>query len=217
MAPLITVSLVSYFIGGIPWGVILGKLQGIDIRDHGSGNVGATNISRVLGKKWGIVCFFFDAAKGFLPVFVAMMLSKSRTMPDADYFAVCALIGVVAGHVWSPYLKFTGGKGVATAAGGLLAITPTAIVLAVVFWYIVFLVSRYVSLASIAAALFYPLCALAIDRMHTTPAQTIGRPAMMAIVILAALVIVKHRANIHRLLNGTELKFQKNTKCSQGG
>lgn len=206
MPHLITL-IISYAVGGIPCGFLIGKYNQIDIRSHGSGNIGATNILRICGKKWGYFCFLLDALKGFAPVLTAKNLLVSEGLRYSEYIPIIAVIGVVMGHVWSPYLGFRGGKGVATSAGALLAVNPGATLLALFIWYLVFSCSRYVSLASISAAVALPVVAILINPLtkHTIYYQE--KPVLVFLVCLSVLVIFKHKVNIQRLLNGTESKF----------
>ncbi len=206
--PHLAVVVCCYAVGGIPFGYIIGRLTGIDIRAHGSGNVGATNILRTCGKKWGYLCFLLDSGKGFVPVIlVQSTVAVQETLPYTDFMAIAAVVSVISGHIWSPFLKFHGGKGVATAAGAVMALAPHAILPALVLWYVVFAISRYVSLASIAAVGAAPVLAIAIDCFVLPPERQLGRPNLVFISVLAGLVILKHRRNIERLLDGTENRF----------
>ena len=148
---LLLVPLAGYLIGGLPTGILLCRaIKGVDPRSIGSGSSGATNVSRVLGKKWALVVLVIDALKGFLPVeFLAPLLAPQHLA----LAGVLMTVGVIAGHVWTPYALFRGGKGVATAAGALLALEPIAVLIALAVWLLVFLPLRYVSLASLSAAL----------------------------------------------------------------
>lgn len=204
-APNLIVCVVCYLIGGIPFGLLIGKSKGIDIREHGSGNIGATNVLRTLGKRLGIFCFSLDVLKGMVPVLIAVRIARVQDWPMQNMTPVFAVFAVVAGHVWCPFLKFKGGKGVATSAGGILAVAPLPAACALVIWYITFTISRYVSLASIVAAAVLPLAAVIIGRF--VPRMALERPTLVLLIILAVLIIIKHRANIKRLLAGTENRF----------
>lgn len=203
---IITIVL-AYLLGSIPSGFLIGKFHGIDIRTVGSCNTGATNVTRCISKKAGIFCFFCDFFKGAIPVVIAMLLSP------LPWVQLAAFGAAVAGHIFPVYLKFKGGKGVATAAGGAFAIAPLPLIAALAVWYIVFRISRYVSLASIIAAVVLPLGAL-ILRLSFDPVscQRIFRVPTATVIVLAvigALAVYKHRSNISRLLNGTENRFEK--------
>lgn len=188
----ILITIVSYLLGSIPTGYIVGTLAGIDIRKVGSGNVGATNVARTVGKTKGLLTLTADVAKGFIPVFVALRLGLSYT--------AVASVGIAAflGHLYPVFLKFQGGKGVATALGVLLALAPMAtLVLVAVFGVVVFF-SRIASVSSIAAAVAAPITLWSFSYS----------PAIVAMsVFLAVMIILRHRGNIRRLLAGTEPRF----------
>ncbi len=185
-------ALISYLLGSIPTGYLWGRARGIDIRKVGSGNIGATNVMRALGRLPGIMVLALDALKGFLPVAVAPLMF---TKLDAATLHIVCCVSVIAGHNWTCWLGFKGGKGIATSAGALLAFLPHPLVMAVAVWGIVFLLSRYVSLASICAALVLPVGAWWFTRENLLTGFA---------GVLAAVAIVKHRSNIQRLLAGTE-------------
>jgi glycerol-3-phosphate acyltransferase PlsY len=214
----------GYLLGSIPWAYIIGRFNGIDIRMHGSGNVGATNVLRVLGKGWGYTCFLLDFLKGAGPVLAVTLLAPN---PDAAgcreccplnaYAPIMAVFATVAGHVWPVWLKFKGGKGVATAAGTLVPLAPLPAVAALLVWVVAFKISRYVSLASIIAAAALPLAAFgmrfsgvkALNPFPLVHNESLCSALLWVCVVLAVLVIAKHHGNIRRLLNGTENRFAK--------
>ena len=182
------VIFLSFLMGSVPFGFIVGKLKGVDVRNYGSGNIGATNVSRVLGKKYGVLVLFLDALKGALPVLFA------------GKYGVLAGISAILGHCFSPFLKFRGGKGVATALGAFLVISPKVTALAFLIFVFIFTLTRYVSLSSITAAASYPLLFSHFENPDS---------ASFILVSLAALVIVlKHHSNIKRLIKGEEKKFK---------
>ncbi len=186
----------SYLIGGIPFALLLGKWKGVDIRTVGSGNIGATNLTRAVGRDWGIACFTLDFLKGLLPV---LFLPPAFDAAPAVLPILCAA-AAVAGHVFPLYLKFKGGKGVSTTLGALVALSPLPVLLAMAVWLIVFQISKYVSLASLCAAGVLPVAAL------FTPNDGWTRLAFLA---LALLIIFRHRGNIAALTKGTERKFTR--------
>jgi len=190
-------AVASYLLGSIPTGFLWAKARGIDIRAVGSGNIGATNVMRALGKGPGITVLLLDAAKGFVPVFVAPVFFPHL---DRDTLQILCCIFVIAGHNWPCWLRFKGGKGVATSAGALLAFLPVPLLCGLVVWGAVFAIWRYVSLASVCAAAAVPLAALFITKNMTLTVFT---------TILAAVAIVKHKPNIQRLLAGTENRVGK--------
>ena len=207
MIEAIFIIIFAFLLGGIPFGLLIGKHYGIDIRTVGSCNVGATNVTRCVGKGAGICCFVCDFLKGALPVAAAMYFSPLA------WVHIAAFAAAVAGHMFPVYLKFKGGKGVATAGGGAFALAPLPLLAALLIWYLVFRISRYVSLASIVAAIALPLGALVL-RVCFDPvschwllrSQTI---TVIAFAVIGALTVYRHRSNITRLLNGTESRFEK--------
>lgn len=206
-ALLSVVLLEAYLLGSIPNGYLAGRLSGIDVRKHGSGNIGATNVLRVLGKPWGFAVFFADALKGFIAVRLAMYLA-SHTPETANYvefYAIVAAAACVAGHSFPVWLRFKGGKGVATSAGSLAGVTPISAFTIFLVWLVVFKVTRYVSLASIVAASALPV----VVGLLVVMKQTRGTVLLYFSVVMTALVIWRHRSNISRLLNGTEPRFAR--------
>ena len=193
--------LIAYLIGSIPFGLLIGKLNGKDIRKEGSCNIGATNVTRVVGKWWGKLCFLCDFLKGFLPVFWVM-----HACPGDGVTIALTALAVVLGHVFPIYLGFKGGKGVSTAAGAALALSPLSVVIAGAVWVLVFLTSRYVSLASLAAALALPVSAWLL---HFFAGFELPLPVGLLLILLAVLTFWRHRSNIGRLLNGTESRFER--------
>ncbi|MBM4262634.1 MAG: glycerol-3-phosphate 1-O-acyltransferase PlsY [Deltaproteobacteria bacterium] len=188
----ILLILCAYFIGAIPSGYVLGKLAGVDVRSAGSGNVGATNVARVVGKRQGILTLVIDVAKGVLPVVVG------RRMNLAELAIACAGIAAFLGHLYPVYLKFKGGKGVATALGVFLALAPLATLVFVGVFAGVIGSSRIVSLGSIAAAAAAPIALWLL----AYPPVLVGMG-----VLLAVMIVWRHRGNIQRLRAGTEPRF----------
>jgi acyl phosphate:glycerol-3-phosphate acyltransferase len=190
--------LASYLLGAIPTSHVVSRtIARIDLRQHGSGNLGATNLYRVLGWKYAVPVALFDIAKGAVPVLLfAPQASRS------ELFAVACGVAAILGHVFSVFVGFKGGKGVATAAGVMLGLTPLALGVAALVWVVVVRVTGYVSLGSIAAAAVLPVAVYLLEQPNT--------PELLWIdVLVAAGVIVLHRRNIQRLLNGTENRFGK--------
>lgn len=194
----------GYLLGSVPTGFLVGRARGVDLRSVGSGNIGATNALRVLGKKAGVIVLILDAAKGALACWGLPRLAEvvgPTAGSDQNLLSVLAGAGAILGHNYTCWLKFKGGKGVATSAGVLAVITPVALLLATAVWVIVFVVGRYVSLASISAALALPFLVW----------LTKGNSFLTAFaVLMAAVVIYAHRSNIKRLVNGTEHRFGRN-------
>ena len=193
MLPEIALVIASYILGSVPTGLLLGKALGVDIRDAGSGNIGATNVYRTLGRKVGIATLLCDCLKGLIPVLAA------RWMGLPDIWVAAVGFAAFFGHVYTVFLRFKGGKGVATALGVFLGASPLAVLAAIGVFALVIWKWRYVSLASITAAAAMPLFVAIID----------GRPLITAMTLLiAAIVIWKHHENIIRLKSGTENKFK---------
>lgn len=201
------VLIVSFFIGSLPVGVIVGKLmRGIDIRDYGSGNIGATNVLRTLGLGPAIVVFIGDTLKGLIPVLLAVWIIKGSHQP---YIVVTAGILAVVGHSASPFLKFKGGKGVATSLGMIIGMNPIIAGIGLGIWVLLVAVTRYVSIASIIAPFAVPVM------MHFSPTlfgYSVPREYGIIALIASLLIAFRHWANIKRLLNGTEPKIGQKIK-----
>ncbi|MCP3967494.1 MAG: glycerol-3-phosphate 1-O-acyltransferase PlsY [Lentisphaerae bacterium] len=203
----VVVFLGAYLIGAIPWAYLIGKWKGIDLREYGSGNYGATNVTRVIGKWHGRLCFILDFLKGFIPVFAVSMMIKYGWFEDKYQLSqIIAAFGAVLGHIFPVYTRFRGGKGMSTSAGAILGLAPYSVLIAAAVWVVVFLASRYVSLASIAAAAVLPVCAtfISLMKLYVHSYYVLG-----FLYLLALLAIVKHSSNIKRLMNGTESRFSK--------
>lgn len=200
--------LAAFGIGSVPNGYLIGRAKGIDIRTQGSKNIGATNVLRVLGKPAGITCFILDALKGWLAVYVAVVIAGEGI--GTDIAGILGAICGILGHNYTPWLGFKGGKGIATSAGALISLVPwiTAIILGV--WVIVFLTTRYVSLASILASVALPLACL-VQKLFLT-----GMTWWMVgfATVAAALAVWRHKSNIQRLMAGTENRFTGKKKTA---
>ena len=198
-----TIALVvtaSYLIGAIPASFIMGRLaRGIDLREHGSGNLGAANTFRVLGRAAAVPVLLFDIGKGFFAVWYISGLGGTSII-----FSLLAAVSVVIGHNYSIFVRFSGGKGVGTTAGAFIALAPYAVLFCLAIWLITLLLSRIVSLASMVAAVFLPL-SIYLSNLFLD-AGTHGAVLLLSIVV-ALLVIYKHRPNIQRLREGREKKI----------
>jgi glycerol-3-phosphate acyltransferase PlsY len=195
--------LLAYLIGSIPFSYLVARfIKGVDLRAIGSGNLGATNVSRGLGLGWGLLVLALDAAKGFLPVFLFPGLSDGTWNRDLVMIMVAA--GVVIGHIFPVYLGFRGGKGAASGLGTCLAMIPKATIIILVVFLITVLLTRFVSLGSIMAALSMPFAFMGTDWSR---AMGDGTPILCGTVLLAALVVFRHRSNIVRLVHGKEERF----------
>ena len=207
MLSLLIIVILSYIIGSIPTSIIVGRmLKGIDIREHGSGNAGGTNVFRVLGPGPGIFVMVFDAFKGFAATFWLSRIVIDPVPLDAGLVMIFAGVGAIAGHIWTIFAGFRGGKGVGTAAGMLLALFPAALLVCLVLFFIVLFLSKIVSLSSLSAALALPITLSVFKYVLNIPVQT---SLYIFSFIAAALIFFTHRSNIKRLLNGTENKFGK--------
>lgn len=197
----IVTTLVAYLLGSIPTGFLVAKARGVDIRTVGSGNIGATNAFRVLGKGFGIFVLLMDALKGWIAVILgAGVVAKLLPGVPLEYLRITAGIAAILGHNFTCWLHFKGGKGIATSAGVLIALVPLALLIILTIFIILFLTTRYVSVGSIAAAFTLPFAT------WFTTQHDIGLTAVMAAI--GVLAILKHRKNIQRLLNGTENRIQ---------
>jgi acyl phosphate:glycerol-3-phosphate acyltransferase len=207
MLTLASVVLGSYLLGSIPFGYVAGKIGGIDIRKIGSGNIGATNVVRALGKRYGYPVFFLDFIKGFSAVKISMSIAADARPEwgSPEIFGILAAVASVIGHSFPPWLKFRGGKGVATSAGALFGLMPFATVIAVVIWISVFWFTRYVSVASVATAVALPLVILIMTRLN----QIHGKALFYSSLCIAAFVIWRHHSNLSRLMRGSEPRFTR--------
>lgn len=232
--------LLAFLLGSIPFGLIIAKLKGIDIRAHGSGNIGATNVLRVVGKQYGITCLFLDLLKGYLPVLLAInviQIEGKAIVPHLQFLDCCAMrlpveqqfagqlthvltaLFAVLGHNYSPWVGFKGGKGIATSAGVLLGLMPFAVILLILVWVLLFITTRYVSIASVGAAAALPILTHIGARFHKNTeglslweADTWNKPLFVFTVVIAILAIWKHRTNLQRLREGTEHRFTPRKK-----
>ncbi len=201
----IATAVVAYLLGSIPFGYILVRaFRGRDIRASGSGNIGATNVARS-SPALGALTLLLDATKGLLAVtagsLLAISASRAAARPPLYAFAAIAALFAVVGHMFPMWLKFRGGKGVATSVGVFLALAPKTLLVALALFVALVAVFRYVSLGSIIVAAAFPLIAYALHDYHSSPA------ILAAMTAIAVLIILKHRENIHRLLAGTESRF----------
>ena len=205
----------AYLLGSISFGMLIAAAHGVDLRKVGSGNIGATNLSRALGKQWAYVCFVLDLAKGFLPTLAAgLWLGENGTTRGlvAQLAVGCAAI---LGHVFPVYLGFKGGKGVATSFGVALGLWPyytVCAVIALVVWIVVVLIWRYVSLASLAAAIAFPV--VFVVAVAIIPRWRFAElwPLLIVGIVIPFMVFILHRDNIVRLLAGTESKVLQKSK-----
>lgn len=192
--------IIAYLVGSIPFGLILGKVAGIDVRQGGSGNIGATNVTRLVGKKIGVATLFFDVAKGFLPMITAGAMGAGD-----NTILLCGLAAFV-GHLYPVYLKFRGGKGVATALGVFLYLNPLAVVFCIIAFVSVVYFSGFVSVGSLIAAALMPLLVLVLQGSGNT---------MWCAFFIALLIWFKHWENISRLMRKEEKSWKKKKQEAQ--
>ena len=192
--------LIGYFLGSINFAVLVAKCKGLDLFSLGSGNPGATNVKRTMGAFWGNTVFLLDFSKGYLAVFLTQSILILEGL-NYDLLAILGLLGAILGHSFSMFLKFRGGKGVATTMGGLLALMPWVLVLGLVVWVIVFFSTRVVAMASIVFAISLPI---SFYFLHDLPDVR-----WIFCIVLAILIVVRHYSNIQRLLSGKEHDFSK--------
>ena len=229
--PLWIPPLIAFFAGSIAFGLLIAKAKGVNIREHGSGNIGATNVLRVIGKPYGILCLLLDFLKGFLPTLLAVNIyliagknpqiamdafeSLATTFPAEDAWKAQTLIiisGLLAilGHNYSPWIGFKGGKGIATSGGVLVALMPVGLVVLIVIWLLVFLTTRYVSIASMGTALAVPFVTIYGSYRHGYLADgTWNKPLFIFSIVIGLLAVWRHRSNIKALMDGTEHRFTR--------
>lgn len=235
--------LLAFLLGSIPFGLFIARARGIDIRQHGSGNIGATNVFRIVGKKYGLSCLFLDLLKGFVPVVIALNLVHiaGRGIPVPLAFLwpfavelgadnqlkgqlvhVISALAAVLGHNYSPWIGFKGGKGIATSAGVLLGLMPAGVVVLLVIFILTLVVTRYVAVASMVGAVSLPILTHLGARFHKNAeglslweAGMWNKPLFALSVLIAAMAVWKHRTNIRRLREGTESRFSWGKKAKR--
>jgi acyl-phosphate glycerol 3-phosphate acyltransferase len=199
--------LISYLVGAIPFGYVVARWRGVDILKHGSGNIGATNVGRILGRPFGVLVFLLDYAKGALPALIASWWAASHQLDlPPDSLPVAAAVAAFLGHLFPIYLHFHGGKGVATAAGAVSVLLPGPALAALLSWIVVVVLSRYVSLASLTAAVVLCLYRLVLTQ---EPWDSSHRVVTLFCLVAAVLIFVRHRANVGRLLRGNENRLKE--------
>lgn len=201
----------AYLLGSIPFGLLIAKAHGKDLRSIGSGNIGATNVSRALGRKWAYFCFVLDVLKGLIPMLTTMLIAEPDSILTLWLWLAVGCAAIL-GHIFPIYVKFKGGKGVATSFGVAVGLWPYFTVCALFFavtWIAVVLIWRYVSLASIAASITFPL--VLIVAIILTPGWELGNlwPILITAVAIPVMVIIRHLENIKRLRAGTESKIRQ--------
>jgi len=193
--------IIAYLLGSIPTSYLIGKLSGVDVRKHGSGNVGATNVLRVLGKLPAAITLMLDIIKGVLAVTLVASIFYRKGMVSFDLFKCLLGLAVIAGHNWTIFLKFKGGKGVATFIGVFAVLLPIELIAGLIIWIITVWITKYVSLGSILLAMSVPLIAAFSGK---------GIATVVLAIIACIIICYRHKSNINRLLMGTEHKIGQN-------
>lgn len=203
----IVLIIVAYLLGSIPFGLIIAKIHGKDLRSIGSGNIGSTNVSRALGRKWAYVCFALDVLKGFLPMQVAMLLVHKPPTVGEFWLWLCVGCAAVFGHIFPVYIKFKGGKGIATSLGVMLGLFPYYTICGVtsfITWYICLRIWKYVSLGSIVGSIVFPVTLIATITAKDDWQFVNLWPLVVVSISMTILVLLRHVENIKRLLEGSE-------------
>ncbi|NCG26179.1 MAG: glycerol-3-phosphate 1-O-acyltransferase PlsY [Verrucomicrobiales bacterium] len=211
--------LAAYIAGSLPFGFWISKCLGVDIRNQGSGNIGATNVLRTLGRKVGITVLILDILKGFLPVLIGGAVIIKQ-LPDSmlgneeieGRIYVLLAIGTILGHNYTFWLGFKGGKGIATSAGAIMSFLPEVLIGSTLVWILFFFLSRYVAIASIAAAFSIPILTVSLDHNYVFPDINSSPPVIIFGIIAAAMAVWRHRSNIQRLIKGEEDRFERKNK-----
>ncbi len=212
MATYIIVAVIAYLIGSINFSIILSKrMAGFDIREKGSGNAGTTNMLRSVGKKAAVITLICDILKGVVSILIAVLAGKIIKNLDNALLVQLAGIFVIIGHTFPVFFKFKGGKGIATALGVLLMINWQIGLICLIFALVLMALTKMVSVGSIAAAILFPILVAFIDQNYIVPTSNSNWSYLIFSIIVALLVIFNHRANVQRILNGTEnrLSFKK--------
>lgn len=209
ISALVSLPLVGFLAGSVPFGLLVARAKGVDIRKHGSGNIGATNVLRVVGRPYGIAVFVLDCLKGLLPVLWARGDSWAGTA--GELLPILTGLAGILGHNYSPWVGFKGGKGIATSAGVLMGLFPWSLGIGLVVWWLVFKWSRYVSVASMVAAVSIPCTELVLSMVRGD-----WRPYSLGFTIFIAIMAIwRHRSNIRNLREGKENRFPSKRQVSK--
>lgn len=211
--------LAAYIAGSLPFGFWISKCLGVDIRNQGSGNIGATNVLRTLGRKVGITVLILDISKGFLPVLIGSRIIFKQ-LPDSmldredimGTIYVLLAIGTILGHNYTFWLGFKGGKGIATSAGAIMSFLPEVLMGSTLVWILIFFLSRYVAIASITAAFSIPILTASLDHNYLFPDLNSSWPVISFGIMAAIMAVWRHRSNIQRLIKGKEDRFERKVK-----
>ncbi len=206
---LVLAALLGYLLGSVPWGLLIGLINGVDIRTKGSRNIGSTNVTRVLGGGWGKICFTLDCLKGLLGVLLGAWLVAKMGVVSPVFAKMAGGAGAILGHCYPVWLKFKGGKGVATGGGVALGLAPYPVILALVLWVILEMRTGVVAIASLGAAAAVLLLSLLFQVTGWSP---VGWPVILLFACMVAIIFYRHKENIQRLLEGKENSFRKPAK-----
>ncbi len=206
---LVLAALLGYLLGSVPWGLLIGLVNGVDIRTKGSRNIGSTNVTRVLGGGWGKICFTLDCLKGLLGVLLGAWLVAKMGVVSPVFAKMAGGAGAILGHCYPVWLKFKGGKGVATGGGVALGLAPYPVILALVLWVILEMRTGVVAIASLGAAAAVLLLSLLFQVTGWSP---VGWPVILLFACMVAIIFYRHKENIQRLLEGKENSFRKPAK-----
>ncbi len=206
---LVLAALLGYLLGSVPWGLLIGLINGVDIRTKGSRNIGSTNVTRVLGGGWGKICFTLDCLKGLLGVLLGAWLVAKMGVCSPVFAKMAGGAGAILGHCYPVWLKFKGGKGVATGGGAALGLAPYPMILALVLWVILEMRTGVVAIASLGAAAAVLLLSLLFQVTGWSP---VGWPVILLFACMVAIIFYRHKENIQRLLEGKENSFRKPAK-----
>ena len=206
---LVLAALLGYLLGSVPWGLLIGLINGVDIRTKGSRNIGSTNVTRVLGGGWGKICFTLDCLKGLLGVLLGAWLVAKMGVCSPVFAKMAGGAGAILGHCYPVWLKFKGGKGVATGGGAALGLAPYPVILALVLWVILEMRTGVVAIASLGAAAAVLLFSLLFQVTGWSP---VGWPVILLFACMVAIIFYRHKENIQRLLEGKENSFRKPAK-----
>jgi glycerol-3-phosphate acyltransferase PlsY len=223
MSPIVELLLlipIAYLLGSIPFGLLVGLSKGIDPRKAGSGNIGATNVARLLGGKYFALVFTLDMLKGLLPMLAGAWIVHHSSGSQLEHVLWLLIgFGAIAGHMFSIFLRFKGGKGVATAAGVALGVYPyftLAAVAGILAFVVVFLITRIVSIGSITGAIVLPIAYIVMGIARKWDLLGTQLPLLVFVLLLSGMVVYRHRSNIARLLAGTEHRFESSKQARTG-
>lgn len=200
------IFLMGYLLGSVPWGLLIGFFNGVDIRTKGSKNIGSTNVTRILGSFWGKFCFLMDFLKGYLAVILAIWMAGHLNYGNPGLAKIFGGMGAILGHIYPIWLRFKGGKGVATGAGVAFGLAFWPVIIGLLLWVLIEIRTRIVAIASLVAACAVAILALIFQLFGW---ENIGWSVVVLIAAMACIIVYRHKENIQRLLEGKENSFKK--------